>query len=236
MSISFHRFRSFGRGPVSTRRHLRGGFTLIELIVVISIMLVITSFFLLRQQQFNSSTVLRSLAYSVALSVRQSQVYGTSVREFGGGFTAKSYGINFNTGNLAETPVRYILFADFNNNGVYNSGGSPGEFVQDFKLGSGYTIVKFCGVGNLAGTIQSCSSGGVGGGTSISALNTYFIRPNLDANFRSCSDAACTTPTAETYIGAYMQIRAPGGATRNIIIGTTGRIAVCGLNTVYPAC
>ena len=66
--------RWFSRG--SKRR----GFTLIELLVVMSIMLILTSLFILRQQRFNSSTLLQSLAYSVALSVRQAQVYGTSIR------------------------------------------------------------------------------------------------------------------------------------------------------------
>src|SRR3569832_1656292 len=91
------------------------GFTLIELLVVISIMLILTSIFVLRQQRFQSSTLLRSLAYSVALSVRQAQVYGTSIREnvvgaFDTSSAAKAYGVYFSSGSTGS----YILFADAN--------------------------------------------------------------------------------------------------------------------------
>src|SRR6185503_3627706 len=140
--------RWFSRG--SKRR----GFTLIELIVVMSIMLILTSIFILRQQRFNSSTLLQSLAYSVALSVRQAQVYGTSIRESSiGAFdsanessAAKAYGVYFSSGSTGS----YILFADANNNGEYDTG----EAVQVFTLNQGYAISKFCAT--TSGSVQRC--------------------------------------------------------------------------------
>ncbi len=200
MLISSHRSHSFGNK----------GFTLIELIVVISIMLVITSVFLFRQQQFNSSTLLRSLGYSVALSIRQAQVYGTSLLEFGGTFDAKSYGVNFNR----NTPTTYVLFADTGSipNGTYDGAA---ELVDTFNLGQGFTISKFCGILAVGGEV--CSP-------SIDYLNIYFIRPDLDANFRSSN-------LAHTYTSAYIQVTAPGGATRNVTVSNTGRIAVCAFGT-----
>src|SRR3569623_987777 len=122
MSTSSHQWLRSGRR----------GFTLIELLVVISIMLILTSVFVLRQQRFNSSTLLRSLAYSIALSVRQAQVYGTSVREssagaFSSNTSAKSYGIYFSSGSTGS----YILFADSSTGATPDDGQyEAGEEVQ----------------------------------------------------------------------------------------------------------
>src|SRR3989344_3869307 len=83
-------------GFFSMKRTPRG-FTLIELLVVLSIMLVITGVFLVRNQQFNSAILLRSLSYQVALSIRQAQVFGVGVKEDGAGtgnFSARD-GVQF---------------------------------------------------------------------------------------------------------------------------------------------
>jgi hypothetical protein len=88
------------------------------MLVVSSIVLLITAFVIFQQQKFNSSTLLRSLTYSVALTVRQAQVYGTSVR----GFTSSS-GTTFGSGyGVYVSPTLscatgsagscYYLFAD----------------------------------------------------------------------------------------------------------------------------
>ena len=93
MLTSFKHFRRFFSKRAS-------GFTLVELIVVSAIILVISLFILFQQAKFNSSTLLRSLTYSVALSVRQAQVYGTSVRGFSSGGTVafgSGYGVYLST-------------------------------------------------------------------------------------------------------------------------------------------
>src|SRR3989338_9825786 len=101
MLISFQHFRrSFTKKPK--------GFTLVELIVVSAIILLITGFVMFQQSKFNSATLMRSLTYSVALSMRQAQVYGTSVREFSGAF-APGYGVYIPaSGGSANT---YYLFS-----------------------------------------------------------------------------------------------------------------------------
>lgn len=189
-------------------------------------MLILTSFFLLRQNQFNSSTIFRSLAYSIALSVRQAQVYGTSLRQANSTFTAKSYGVNFNTGNIAEASPRYILFVDNDSDGLYDPTDSPSEFVQDFKINRSFTIRKFCAV---LGSAQHCNIESAGGGSVKDALNIYFERPDLDAKF-------CTAASQCNYSEAYIQIQSGTGALRNVVVLSTGQISVCSLNAVYPAC
>ncbi|MES2007000.1 MAG: hypothetical protein V4436_02750 [Patescibacteria group bacterium] len=194
-----------------------------ELLVVISIMLILTSIFILQQNRFNSSTLLRSLAYSVALSVRQAQVYGTSIREnVVGAFdsttnpAAKAYGIYLSSGSTGS----YILFADANNDGQYTSG----ENVQVFTLNSGYTISKFCAT--TGGGTQRCFI--AGGSSAITNLTILFKRPNPDSCFAtSVSTNACQTgavPT-ETYSSGYIQVKS-GSDTRSVNMTLTGQITV----------
>lgn len=192
------------------------GFTLVELVVVISIMLVLTSIFLIRQQQFNSSTLLRSLAYSVGLTVRQAQLYGTSIREnvsgaFDAGNAAKAYGVYF----ASASPSSYILFADVNNNGAYDAG----ESVQAFTINTGYTISKFCAT---AGGVQQCTNSA----TPLTYLTMLFRRPNPDSCFATnLSASACQIGAASVYSSAYVQIK-NGTVTRSINVTLTGQISV----------
>lgn len=200
-----------GRG-LARRPRTAEGFTLIELLVVVAIITIMTAVLLLQQKKFDSSTLLRSLGYSIALSVRQAQVYGTSVREFGSANFNYNYGVYFFSGTGGTDT--YYLFADAP---PYDHQWASGETVQQFKLGSGYTIVKFCGI--TSGGSQTCTP-------NISWLSIYFKRPNPDSFFAASSGGPFTS--------AYMQLSGPGGDTRTVVVTSTGQILVCGVNAVYP--
>jgi hypothetical protein len=193
---------------------------------VVVIITIMTTVLLLQQKKFDSSTLLRSLAYSVALTVRQAQVYGTSVRHFNSSDTTFSYnyGVFFFSGALGAS--NYYLFADGAGGATKDncraggtttgtcSNNAGAEDVQQFKLGSGYSIVKFCGI-TSSGT-QTCTP-------DISWLSIYFKRPNTDAFFASSAGG--------NYASAYVQVSGPGGETRSITITSTGQIAVGALGT-----
>jgi len=197
------------------------GFTLIELLVVISIMLILTSIFLLRQSRFNSSTLLRSLSYSVGLSVRQAQVYGTSIREsasgaFDAGTAAKSYGIYFSSGSQNN----YILFADLNNNGAYNTG----EDVEAFRINPGYSISKFCATTSLGS--QQCWIASDPGNSTLTYLTILFRRPNPDSCFATnLNTSVCQTGATPAYSSGYVQLQS-GSDTRSVTVTLTGQISV----------
>lgn len=187
-----------------------------------------TTFILFQQAKFNSSTLLRSLTYSVALTVRQAQTYGASVRETaaGSGTFASGYGVYFSVPPASQ----YVLFPDLPGasagNGQYDSGteGSPSPGTA-FTLGRGYIISKFCAQ-LVGGTTLQCTAGTT---PAITTLTVYFRRPNTDGCFStSLSPAACAVGAAPVYSAAYVQVQATGnGDTRSIKISTTGQIAVC---------
>jgi len=218
MSIFSQRLRSSGNAKKAS------GFTLIELLVVVSIMLLLTTLFLFRQQQFNSATLLRTLSYSVALSVRQAQVYGTSVRELDTTTVsatptfAPAFGLYF----AGTSASNYILFADINNNGQYDPAN---ETIQTFTLPSSYVINGVCAV--LANGTERCTSGTLdtSGVATITHMHVLFRRPNPEAVFTSS-----ITP-AEVYTSAYIQLGGNTSSTRSVTISSTGQIVVGGLGT-----
>lgn len=192
-------------------------------------MVVVSSVILIQQQKFDSSTVLRSLAYSVALSIRQAQVYGVSVlgtsTQNGVVNYAPAYGVFFNS-----TDTQYILFADLQNSGQY----VPGEATQVFTLSSGYIISEFCATTAGSSPRQRCWYANNSGGSTLSSLSIVFKRPNPNACFSTTpvSPSACATPpSGETYSSAYIQLQAAGDPanTRSVSVSLTGEISVCAI-------
>jgi prepilin-type N-terminal cleavage/methylation domain-containing protein len=220
MWIFSHRSRS-SKGYRPGKR----GFTLFELLVVMAIMVVVTSVMLFNQAKFDSSTILRSLAYSVALSVRQAQVYGTSVLGTStpqvacSGFYAagvcyvSAYGVYFN----AASPGQYILFADLNNNGHYDTG----ENIKVFSFSTGYAVSQFCVTGiNSGNPVTQCSN------TTISSLSILFKRPNPDAQFTALN-ASGNPISGDIYTSATIQMQNQGdpSGARSTTVTNTGLIS-----------
>ena len=232
------------------------GFTLIELLVVISIMVIVTSVILVRQSRFDSSTVLRSLAYSVALSVRQAQIYGSSVLGtstpsslycVGGNYSASgvcyagAYGINF---SIAD-PQHYYLFADLDNNGCRSgdnytcsgAGTAGAEDVNVFTLGSNYEISNLCVLyGGNTYCSATCPTPVPLGGSScspnwIKSLTILFHRPNPEACITDDLGLYCAGGVASSFPAAFIQLASTGDLTntRSITVTETGEISVCAL-------
>jgi len=189
------------------RKQRHRGFTMVELLVTISFFVVITSIVLVRHATFSGNILLTNLAYDVALSIREAQVFGLSVKEFGTGSGEfdVGYGVHFDNGSNTS----YILFAD---RGVINQkyDGSS-EIVDVFNISKGNTISRFCGV--LLSGIEKCSP------SDISYLDISFKRPDPDASILS-------SITSDSYSSARITVRSSQGKERTITIGITGQIYV----------
>lgn len=200
------------------------GFTLIELLVVLVVVSVITFLLLVQQSKFDSSTVLRSLAYNVALSVRQAQVYGVSVREsaLGSATFAQAYGLYVDpVGN----PQNYTLFADTNNNQRYDAAPSPGEGTMLFKVNKAYRVSEVCVI--RGDGLRRCSGGDdTSGAGTINTLTVLFRRPNPDAIFFGLTGAGGLLDTPDQYTSAYIQLQATDGTKRGVHVYVTGQVSV----------
>ncbi len=174
------------------------GFTLVELLVSISIFTLITSVAVYNHAKFNNSVLLTNLAYEIGLSVRQAQFYGISVRQNASFSFNSGYGVHFNP----ATPTAYTLFED--KTGGTSHVWDSGEDLQNFTISKGNKILKVCVDGNCNSTIVDIS----------------FIRPNPDAFIT-------TGGSNGSYKGeADICVASPDGTVRKVIVESTGQISV----------
>ncbi len=193
---------------------LQKGFTLIEMLVVIGIIVVVSGIVLANNTRFGGQVLLQNLAYDIALTVRQAQVYGISVQRFNDTATfAPAYGMYF----VDTSPSTYIMFGDINNplNGRYDTG----ELVSSTNIQSGYTISA------LYATPAGQSE------VSVNALNITFRRPDPDAYIVRNADALTFNVNGDMTGGTLMesariQVSSPRGDTKNIVVSANGQISV----------
>lgn len=177
-------------------------FTLIELLVVIAIFSTVSLIILANHSRFNSSVLLGSLAYDIALSIREAQVYGLSVATFNANFQV-GYGIHVTAG------TSYLLFADTNASRRYEAGTD--SILDTYSVGQGHTVSSFCGI--LSTGAEECSNTGA-----IDHLDIVFFRPDPDANITSSNPGY--------YSSGKIVVASPSGETRTITVASTGQISV----------
>ncbi len=206
------------------------GFSVIEVIVTMAIMVAISTMIFINQKQFGTGTTLRNISNNLSLELRQAQVYGISVKEYSQS-AYQAYSINsFNAGygvsfNIAAPPTgdntSYIFFnderpsANQNPNGIYDSGiscplGSTSECIDKTTLDSGYTITKLC---TRRTGVLDCSN---------TELDVTFIRPNVEANIIFNAN-----PSASAGLNvACVEINSPDNKQNAVVIYTTGQVSV----------
>lgn len=178
------------KGPSTILGQRARGFTLVEMVVVLAIIIIITSIVITGQSAYNESLLLTDTAYTVAFSIRQAQSLGLSSRNYGAPGTGQNvgYGVNFSSGSSDS----YTFFADTYNYPLpiptectVGASGTPEEkpgncrfdagddgIVQTYSFSRGYRISKFCG---KAGQVLRCSDDN---GQPLQSLDLVFMRPN----------------------------------------------------------
>ncbi len=152
--------------------HLKG-FTLIELIVSLSVMMMMTGILLSRYPESIRKLTLSNQARNVELLIREAQVRGSAIDSSSG--VVGGYGVYFSL----TTPDKVALFADsistlspyqiMVGDGLYQS--APTDEARDITtLPKGYVVSRLC-VWN--GTIFDCSLAGTSGSLTVS-----FTRPS----------------------------------------------------------
>lgn len=216
------------RSVVARRIRARGGFTLVEMLITLSIIIIISAVAVAGQSTFNQSILLTDTAYTVALSAREAQSLGLSSRKFSG-VQNGGYGLHF----VNASTKKYIVFADIQaintqpswcpivatttpeakaGNCVYDSAT---ETFQTYEFTRGFTISDFCGK-DLLGNLK-CSAAG-----DIQSLDVMFLRPNTVSIITGYNGN-----TALQFVCAQIYVRPPTSTNTQVVrISELGEVSV----------
>jgi prepilin-type N-terminal cleavage/methylation domain-containing protein len=186
----------------------QGGFTILELIVVTAIFGILTSILMFNYGDFTDRVLSTNMAYEIALTARQAQVFGLGVRGSGGEF-GSAYGIHI---ALVDGETKSIdFFNDIDSSGMKEGAcNGSGECLEQLVLQRNIAINSL-----LVKDATGCT-------TAATGLSITFKRPNPDAIIKNHSDLS-----EDSYEYAEIGIKAPrSDALRYVIIHNTGQISV----------
>ena len=203
------------------------GFTMIEMLVSLAILILLATVILSSHTNFTNSIILSNTAYDVALSMHDAESYGIGSRGYGSTINT-GYGLYFSM----ATPTTYLFFADTDPN--HCSGTDPrckpgdGQYtpndalISTYHLGAGISVSKLCGVTNLNSTICSNGSGAV--------LDIVFTRPNPNPSLYFFPGG----PFGYVLVSTCAVLSSQGGTYWYVSVSQTGLISVSG--TAPAAC
>lgn len=169
-------------------KRFSSGFSLVELIVVVSIFIIMTTIVLFNQNKFSSDISISNVAHSIALSIREAQVYGILVRESevngsDSNFTS-AYGIHFLKLNSLDPSFALIFFSDDDDDLRYTDDPADSE-INRYTLAEGNRITEICTYGEGSGDVNCTYASG---SNEITTADIVFKRPEpraiiTDSNF-----------------------------------------------------
>ncbi len=192
------------------------GFSLVELMVVISIFLIITGVVFANLPNFRDKSFLQLIAQEIAVTIRQAQVFGVATRVSLADFDKfPSHGIYI---NLFESNNSFIFFSD-----SLPSGDPPGDGLFDPNILCGQSgsecVEKFMinGAVKIA-NVWGCNNSGCNTDVGPDGATILFKRPYPEALLNPASD----------YSHYRITIQSTKDDTREkyIDIWNTGQIAV----------
>jgi prepilin-type N-terminal cleavage/methylation domain-containing protein len=208
----------------STRFKLRAGFSLIELLVAVSIMIAITAIVFANHGNFSSQALLRSQAFDMALRFREIQQTAVSASGLGASGFNSFYGIRWESGT-----VNFNFYQPFSSapdtNGNYNVSsftpfGPRGTVDEQYQI----VCVEFV-------------DGGVGQGCLgvNQTVDIVFQRPNFDAVFYNAGGVQQNYAALRFHIGPRGTAQNAGtiplpprnpAEERRVTISASGQISV----------
>lgn len=195
--------------------------------VVIAIVAIISGVISFSYSKFTTNVSVRNLAQDVALAIRKTQSYATSVQSLPNGTmsnTKQAYGIVFSleapTSNVAIPSTKnFVLFADVNGDGQYNAGTSCGNPTAGNECLEGFSITT-------ADSISKICSDVIGAGCSNSGTSVImeFCRPAPDAAIYLNNSVSLQCASGASYAEVWVQ--SAKGLTQSIRLWNTGQITV----------
>jgi len=193
-----------------------GGFTYVELIVVLSIFAVMTSILMFNYGAFQSKIDVKVLANDIALKIVQAQhdamngklIYNKSF----GGAGKPSYGVAFDTSNKTNS-ASFIYYADIDNSGSYSD-----SFSSCLTTGTDQCLEKInISKGDYVSKISLSTDGTATGCTPSTSLSINFTRPS--------SSAKLTATGVVNTVFADIKIATPQGDSSVIRMDPSGRVS-----------
>ena len=193
----------------SKLKNKNAGFTLTELIVVITIATAMMTSLVFQQAKWNDNLAVSAQAYDLALMIRQAQIYSLGVKEDKSASSGDKfnigYGIYLSQNNLSQ----YIYFADRNGNQKYDSG----EAIETKTFTRGVTIKDVCGTG---------ANGCFPGTGPLASVHIFFLRPDtrvimslLNAGGGSTGDPPVT-----------IRLQSPKGKYYSVRVESNGQVSI----------
>jgi hypothetical protein len=179
-------------------------------------MVLVTGVVLVNNSTFGGKVLLENLAYDIALSVRQAQVYGIAVQRYGS--TVSGFDVGYGTHFRTASADTYVLFGDgVTANGLFDAG----EAVETTSIRNGFRIFGLCATPALGGS-ELCG---------LDEVNIFFKRPDPDAWISALDLPAAATScilngTSQCYSQVRVIVRSPRGDQSSVVIDANGQITV----------
>lgn len=187
-----------------------GGFTLVELLISVAVIGIVTSIALVKYGTFDSTILLKSAAYEIALGLREAQVRSVSVVKNGASFDYP-YGMTFSLGLATSSAFQYKSPTAYPS----YDGTSLVDVVRVFTIGRSMTIHEICVT--VSGT-ETCHS------TGSFRLDISFRRPEFKALFYATDG---TTPLSTTIESAKIKLKSSkGNKIFGVDVSSLGQISV----------
>jgi len=192
------------------------GFTLLELLVVITISTILLTAVVFQQRGWNDRLAVSSQAYEMVLMIRQAQIYslGTMKDSLGTG------GDNFNVGYGVyvdqDVPDRYIFFADRNGDKIYTLSADGQATEKVFTRG--VIVSKICGV-HIGNASETCTPF-----NKLSKVMVSFFRPEPSAYLNLLDEDNVTITPLDPPVMIYL--KSPLGKEYKVTVEINGQISI----------
>lgn len=211
---------------ISTSCHMKG-FTLVELLVSISIMTIILGITLSGGPQSIAKVALSNNTYQTELMLREAQLQGSAVNSVGGLYGGVGVFFDRATSSMIikfKDKINTLIVSDIGvGDGLFQQ-GHLGEKDIEYKVTHNHKIGKLCVAENIGPFV--CNDEDVT--NIINTLTVSFIRPRQRANIYVNDQKGVRGDIAKEYSSACIQIETaqnPTSATsRSIIVYRSGMI------------
>jgi prepilin-type N-terminal cleavage/methylation domain-containing protein len=206
MYSPFFNARSLEIGGMKTNQ--TKGFTLVELLVTIAIFVFMTAVIMAKYNSFYSGTIFKNIAYDIALTIRQAQTYGISVKINESPNYNRAYGVNISALN-STVNRKFSLNSYTPNNLVYNIASS--EKIYNIKHGA---FIRYIHTYDFSA-----------GGDRLTDVDIIFKRPNPEAII--CATDLTTSVRSCGYKTVRIAIRSGNGVdSKYVFVNSSGQIVV----------